>query len=181
MLSKIQFVIAGPKDIPNLHRLVNSAFRGETSRKGWTTEDHLLGGQRIDDDMLFDAMMGLHRRVFLAIENEKLIGCVALELAGAKAKLGMLTVEPGLQGGGAGRFLVRSAENWAQKNWATQLMEMTVIRQRKELISWYMRQNYQLSSETRPFPYGNDRFGLPKQQDLEFVVLVKELNSTRKS
>ncbi|KAK4147289.1 acyl-CoA N-acyltransferase [Dichotomopilus funicola] len=38
---------ATPADLPALHKLVESAYRGDSSRLGWTTETDMLGGQRI--------------------------------------------------------------------------------------------------------------------------------------
>jgi len=52
---------------------------------------------------------------------------------------------------------------------------MTVIRQRPELIAWYERRGYRLTGERRSFPYGDERFGQPNRDDLEFVVLEKTL------
>ena len=52
---------------------------------------------------------------------------------------------------------------------------MTVIEQRSELLAWYARRGYRSTGEKEPFPYGNPRFGLPKREDLRFLVLEKEL------
>ena len=43
-------------DVPALVRLVNSAYRGDSSRAGWTTEADLLGGVRIDAERLTAAV-----------------------------------------------------------------------------------------------------------------------------
>jgi hypothetical protein len=55
---------------------------------------------------------------------------------------------------------------------------MTVIAQRQELIAWYQRRGYSLTGEARPFPTEDPRFGLPKRDDLGFVVLEKRLTSS---
>jgi hypothetical protein len=52
---------------------------------------------------------------------------------------------------------------------------MTVIQVRDTLIAWYERRGYSLTGETKPFPYGDDRFGRPLRNDLHFVVLEKTL------
>jgi hypothetical protein len=52
---------------------------------------------------------------------------------------------------------------------------MTVLEQRPELLAWYGRRGYLPTGETEPFPYGNPRFGLPRTQDLRFLVLAKRL------
>jgi ribosomal protein S18 acetylase RimI-like enzyme len=87
----------------------------------------------------------------------------------------MLTIRPALQGQGLGRQLLDSAERWAVEQWASQAMHMTVIVQRPELIAWYERRGYVRTGERMPFPYGDERFGLPRRDDLEFEVLRKSL------
>jgi hypothetical protein len=52
---------------------------------------------------------------------------------------------------------------------------MTVVNVRDTLIGWYMRRGYALTGETEPFPYGENRFGTPKPNDLHFVVLRKHV------
>ena len=52
---------------------------------------------------------------------------------------------------------------------------MTVVRQRVEADRGDERLGYVRTGATAPFPYGDERFGLPKVDDLEFVVLVKAL------
>jgi hypothetical protein len=38
-----------------------------------------------------------------------------------------------------------------------------------------VRRGYARTGELLPFPYGNDRFGLPLRDDLQFEALEKEL------
>jgi hypothetical protein len=52
---------------------------------------------------------------------------------------------------------------------------MTVIHLRDTLIAWYERRGYRRTGETEPFPYGDERFGIPRRDDLYFVVLEKAL------
>jgi ribosomal protein S18 acetylase RimI-like enzyme len=88
--------------------------------------------------------------------------------------LGMLAVDPGRQGDGTGRALLAAASRHAAQELDARVLEMTVIAQRAELIAWYERQGWERTGERRPFPYGDDRFGRPRRDDLEFVVLAKE-------
>src|SRR4051794_13241714 len=44
----VMFREAGPADLGAIVALVESAYRGESSRAGWTTEADLLDGQRTD-------------------------------------------------------------------------------------------------------------------------------------
>ncbi|HET6793553.1 MAG TPA: GNAT family N-acetyltransferase, partial [Acidimicrobiales bacterium] len=89
--------------------------------------------------------------------------------------VGMVAVSPGLQGAGLGRALLAEAESRARRRWAPATLTMTVIARRQELIAWYRRLGYLPTGEVTPFPYGDDRFGVPLVDDLEFVVLRKPL------
>lgn len=166
---------ATSQDLEALSRLVNSAYRGESSKKGWTTEEHLLGGQRTDPKSLADTIVSPDSVILLLFEDTKMIGCVNLQKRDGAAYLGMLTIEPTLQAGGIGRKLLQMSEDWVQKNWRIRKMEMNVISVRKELIAWYERRGYVLTDRREPFPYGDERFGLPKVEGLEFIILEKNL------
>lgn len=162
-------------DIPALVRLVNSAYRGETSRAGWTTEADLLGGQRADAAMIAEMIVPPHRKILLMEDSAKnLLGCVFLEQKKNSCYLGLLTVDPQRQGQGLGHQLMGAAENEA-KAWDCAVMEMTVIGCRHELIAFYQRRGYQPTGETRPFPKDESRFGVPQVADLDMVVLQKTL------
>jgi len=169
------FRVAESGDAENLSRLVNSAYRGESSRRGWTTEADLLGGQRTDPDTLRELISSNSNAILLMHSDADLIACVFLQEKAESVYLGMLTVLPHWQARGIGRRLLAAAENWVFENWCCQRVEMTVIRQRSELIAWYERRGYVNTHRTEPFPYGDEKFGLPKRPDLEFVVLEKHL------
>jgi len=162
-----------------LARLVNSAYRGDSSRVGWTTEADLLGGQRTDEDALRDFIEQGTRiggQAMLVHEDDgHLVACVQLEQRGDEAYLGMLTIAPSRQASGLGKRLLAAAEDFVRRQWQSRRMIMTVILQRDELIAWYERRGYARTGETSPFPYGNPRFGEPKRPDLCFVLLAKPL------
>jgi ribosomal protein S18 acetylase RimI-like enzyme len=166
-------------DAPALAALVNSAYRGDSSRAGWTTEADLLGGQRVD----VEGLQALIARgavdggaVVLVHEDAAgIAACVELEPRGRGCYLGMLTVRPMAQAGGLGRRLLAAAERYAVGHFGTREMRMNVISQRTELLAWYERRGYQRTGERLPFPYDDPRFGLPNRPDLEFVVLTKAL------
>lgn len=168
-------------DVASLVLLVNSAYRGDSSRVGWTTEADLLGGQRTDEPALVDFITRGEKagdRVMLIHErDDHPVACVQLERRGADAYLGMLTIQPTLQSAGIGRGLLATAERYVRDAWHTTRMTMTVIEQRDELIAWYERRGYSRTGETAPFPYGDVRFGEPKRPDLRFVVLAKHLGA----
>ena len=169
-----------------LSALVNSAYRGDPSRVGWTTEADLLGGQRTDPAALREFVATGETaldRVLLVYDGTAggtglgrlPEACVQLERRGDDAYLGMLTVQPVRQASGLGKRLLDAAEGWAAARWGTRRIIMTVITQRPELIAWYERRGYHATGETAPFPYGDTRFGEPKRPDLQFIVLRKPL------
>lgn len=175
-MSEATFRPAAPDDVPALHRLIESAYRGDSAKAGWTHEADLLGGQRTDETELRDILADASRVLLLAEIDGVLTGCVQVAKQGeGLAYLGLLTVDPRRQAGGLGRWLIAAAEAEAIDRFGATRMEMTVIRQRAELIAWYERRGYRLTGETRPFPLGDERFGLPQTRELEFVVLEKAL------
>jgi GNAT superfamily N-acetyltransferase len=163
-------------DVAPLVALVNGAYRGESSRRGWTTEEHLVGGQR-SDEAAIARDIGTRGQVILMLrQGSTLCGCVMLEdKPGRTCYLGLLTVRPDLQAGGIGRRLLTAGEAWAAEQFGSHYVEMTVVQLRPELIAWYERRGYRLTGEVRPFPYDDQRFGLPKRDDLRFVVLRRRI------
>lgn len=178
MTDSIIYRIAQESDVTQLHLLVNSAYRGDDSKKGWTYEADLLDGQRIDVNMLKEIIYSEHNVILLSFEDHQLFGCVHIKKDENSAYIGMLTIKPELQANGLGKRLLRAAEQWIQDNWNSQYIEMTVIQKRLELIAWYEKRGYVITPERRPFPYGDERFGKPKLQGLEFVVLKKPLTAS---
>lgn len=163
-------------DVSSIAVLVNSAYRGDASRAGWTTEADLLGGQRTDEQEIAQLVAREDSVLLLCLRAGELMGSVHVErVDDATAYLGMLVIKPILQAQGLGRRLMEEAERFAHGEWGTRRIEMQVITQRHELIAWYERCGYRRSGEIRPFPYGDARFGLPKIAGLEFEVLVKQL------
>ena len=169
-------------DLDALHALVHRAYRGDSARGGWTHEADLLDGQRTDREALGAMLASDRQRVLVAEDGSDLIGCVEVTDRGdGTAYLGMLSVDPERQAGGIGRQLIAAAEACAASDFGAGHMEMTVIRQRTELIAWYERRGYTLTGEERPFPATDPRFGLPRRDDLVFVVLAKSLQSAPRS
>jgi ribosomal protein S18 acetylase RimI-like enzyme len=163
------------EDAPELNSLVNSAYRGDSSRQGWTTEADLLDGTRIDANGIAELIKTQGTTLLKYVDEDKILGCVELKKSEGKLYLGMLTVRPNLQGKGIGKALLNAAEVEA-KNLSCTSIYMTVISVRKELIDWYIRHGYQLTGERKPFAFTDPRFGQPKMK-LEFVVLEKKLEN----
>ena len=161
-------------DIDALHALIESAYRGDSAKRGWTHEADLLGGQRTDAKALREIIMADNQIILLAKEGKNIAGCVQLSRIGdGLAYLGLLTVDPDLQAAGLGKLLLAESERFVRENWQADAIEMTVIKQRADLIAYYERRGYLRTGEHRPFPHGDSRFGLPKSSELEFAVLRK--------
>lgn len=158
-------------DVHGVVALVESAYRGDASRAGWTTEADLLDGQRTDAEEVRDVLPHL----LLAEDGTGLVACCALVPREDHAYFGMFAVRPGLQGAGLGSRLLAAAEDRARSNGMMQV-RMTVLTVRAELIAFYERRGYVLQPGTEPFPYGDERFGRPQRDDLVFGVLAKDLS-----
>lgn len=160
-------------DVPAIVGLVTSAYRGEASRAGWTTEADLLDGERIDPGVLRADLERPHSRVLLAERHGAPIACAHVAAEDGAGYFGMFAVRPDAQGAGIGNALLQEAERVVRDDWALPAMRMTVIDLRDELIAWYERRGYRRTGIRKPFPYGDARFGIPRRDDLRFEVLEK--------
>ena len=174
MNMEINIVItkATTDDIPELEKLINSAYRGEESKKGWTTEAYLLEGKRINQEGLKE-IINADEAVILKCTNDhnNIIGSVYLKKNGNKMYLGMLTVSPMLQAAGIGKKILKASEEYA-KDRQCDVIEMRVISVRNELIEWYGRNGYKHTGRQEPFP--DDQLSVQKQP-IEFIVMEKSL------
>ncbi|RSK44802.1 GNAT family N-acetyltransferase [Hymenobacter perfusus] len=171
----LHFSPASEADLPALNCLVNRAYRGEASEQGWTTEAHLLAGQRTDEADLRDQLHSPGATFLLAhIPTQELVGSVFLQHQHPDLYLGMLSVEPTRQAQGLGRQLVTAAEDFARKLGCTGI-SISVISVRHELLAWYERLGFRRTGATVDFPT-DARFGIPRQAEpLVLLVLRKEL------
>lgn len=174
-LNSLSFRRAIETDTPAIVALVESAFRGEGSRIGWTTEADLLDGQRTDLTEVGALIADPNSCMLLAERTGTLVGCVKLVREANVGVIGMVSVVPALQRAGIGKSLLREAERVIVAEWGLRRATMTVIVQRDTLIAWYERHGYRRTGMTSPFPYGQPRFGLPKRNDLAFETLEKAL------
>lgn len=171
--NKQKIINAIVPDVTKLTELVNSAYRGDTSRQGWTTEADLLDGTRVDEMIIYRLLTTKNTTILKYIDGLDILGCVELRVEPEGLYLGMLSVRPNLQGEGIGKKLLQAAEIHARE-FACPKIFMTVISVRQELIDWYVRHGYQLTGERKPFLTPDTRWGVPKQE-LEFVVLEKSM------
>ena len=174
-MSTLTFRAATLADIPALITLVTLAYRGDASRAGWTTEADMLDGARIDATGLQADIERPRSTVLLAERDGQLLACAHVADDHGKGYFGMFSVDPAQQGGGIGKQVMDAAEAHAAREWGVPVMQMTVIDIRDELIAFYERRGYQRTGIKKPFPYGDERFGIPKRDDLRFEILEKSL------
>ncbi len=156
-MSVPMFRTATLADVPTLRALVEAAYRGDSARRGWTHEADLLDDERTSDAELAATIADRANRVVLAETGGALIGTVTVcDLGSGRAYLGMLCVDPAVQAAGLGRALIAAAERTARDDFASRVLEMTVIDRRTDLIAWYERRGYAPSGEARPFPGGGE-------------------------
>ena len=171
----ILFRDAGVDDVDAIVALVESAYRGDSSRQGWTTEAGLLDGRRTGVDDVRNCLARPRSRILLAERDGELLACAQVAEEDNAGYFGMFSVQPQLQGSGIGKRVLAEAERLVRDEWRLHSMRMTVIDVREELIAFYERRGYRRTGVLKPFPYGDVRFGIPKRDDLRFEVLEKSL------
>jgi ribosomal protein S18 acetylase RimI-like enzyme len=164
-------------DYPAIIDLANLAYRGTGPSASWNIES-FIEGQRLNDSLLREDLASKPNAHLLTYRDEpggELLGTVLLDpQKDGVWYLGLLTIRPDLQKRQLGRTLLAAAEDFAKQHGAYRI-EMTVVNVRDILIAWYQRRGYTVTTETKPFPYGDERFGRPLRDDLYFVVLEKDL------
>jgi ribosomal protein S18 acetylase RimI-like enzyme len=175
MMKPLVFRDATSADVDAIVALVESAYRGDASRAGWTTEADLLGGRRTGVDDVAACLQRPRSRILLAERDGALLACAHVAEEDGAGYFGMFSVDPGRQGGGIGKLVLAEAERIVCDEWSLPSMRMTVIDVRDELIAFYERRGYRRTGVLKPFPYGDARFGLPRRDDLRFEVLEKIL------
>jgi GNAT superfamily N-acetyltransferase len=177
--TKLQLRPATPNDVGILLPLIRSAYRGEESRKGWTTEADLVSDDRIGEDGLLAKITDPKGVILLATDDSGIpvVCCELLKRDSGLGYFGLFAVDPERQGAGLGRQILQMAESYAAETLGVQKLEMTVIGLRTELIAWYIRRGYTITGEKRPFPYQhlvNNKPG-ETRNDLYFEVLEKDV------
>ena len=171
----LTFRAATAADTDSVIALVESAYRGDASRVGWTTEADFLDGRRTGADDIEAILARPHSRLLLAHNDGELVACAHVAVEDGAGYFGMFSVVPSLQGAGVGKAVLAEAERIARDEFGQARMQMTVIDVRDELIAFYERRGYRRTGIRKPFPYGDARFGLPRRDDLRFEILEKAL------
>jgi len=171
-----RFRVAAPADAERLVDLIRSAYRGDASRQGWTSEADLVEGERISAEQVLGIIRGQATRMLVLDADDGVVACCALEdQGGGRAYFGTFAVSPARQAAGLGRHLITRAEREACHVFGARVLEITVLAQQELLISWYERLGFRRTGETRPFP-ADGKFARPLRDGLHFVVLVKQLS-----
>ena len=173
----LAFRDATAADVDAIVELVTSAYRGEASRAGWTTEADLLDGNRIDPGVLRGDIARERSRVLLASRAGELVACAHVAIEDGAGYFGMFAVRPVLQGGGVGKAVLAEAERVVRDDWGLPVMRMTVIDLREERWAWSARRGARRPGLKTPSPAVHPRGGTPTRDDLRFEVLEKPLRA----
>ena len=165
---------ANVEDADEIVALVNRAYRGESSKRGWTTEADLLDGTRTDRNDIVDLITPPKAALILCTTGDTIVGSVHVEKRRDECYLSMLVVEPELQGGGVGKVVMQAAEAHARDVFHSTKMIMSVITIRTELIAFYERRGYLRTGKIKPFVF-DDVHGIARVDGIELEVLEKDL------
>lgn len=165
---------AEKQDAGQISALINSAYRGESSQQGWTTEADLLDGLRTSAEEILQLIASKDSMFLLCRAKSDLVGSVHLQKQAEQVYLSMLAVNPPLQGRGIGKRLLEAAEQTAQQTWAVHKSVMSVISYRNELIEFYERRGYRRTGVSKTFPV-NPALWMPKVANLRLEILEKAL------
>ncbi|AXE40041.1 GNAT family N-acetyltransferase [Acidipropionibacterium virtanenii] len=160
---------AAPDDAGRIHRIVEAAYRAKGEGAGWTTESGLLDGQRTDLEEIGDLIDQRDGGLLTLREGSRIVATCQVERRPDHAYFGMFAVDPAAQAHGLGKHLLSEACRVAREDWGLAEMRLTVIAARTDLIAWYERRGFRPTGATSPFPYGDERFGIPRVEGLHFV------------
>lgn len=171
---RLSFRLAEIADSASIAQLVNVAYRGETSRQGWTTEADLLEGLRTTPAEVQRLIGTPDTLILIGLCHDEIVASVCLEHDADAVHVGMFTVHPAQQGAGIGKQLLTYAESYVQQHWGVRKFLMHVIAVRHELIAFYERRGYRRTGKMRPFPV-NPALWQPKMPGLQLELLEKSV------
>lgn len=172
----LNFYKAESIDAEAIAQLVNSSYRGETSRGGWTTEADILDGLRTTTSEVGKIIKSENAFILIGVINNEVVATICCEIQKLGLKkivhFGMIAVKPKLQNKGYGKTLINAAEAICLREWQVAGFQMAVISMRLELIAFYERRGYIRTGEFTEFPVNSDLWR-PKVEGLNLLYLAK--------
>ncbi|KAI9317385.1 acyl-CoA N-acyltransferase [Dichotomocladium elegans] len=143
---------------------------------GWTTEEHLVLGDRVSVQDMKDAVTnnGKPNILLFAFDQDTVIGTLLIqpeEEGSKRAEFGMFAVAPSSQSCGAGGSLMRAGFKWMKQAGYTAAV-LHVLDSRPELLTWYYKLGFKDTGKTFPFVWPEKL----KAKELQFKELVKEID-----
>lgn len=175
-----KYRIANKSDIEAIVKLVNMAYRPESGVSGWTHESDLVSGNRTNDSQIMEIMSKPDSVILISLKTSEIVACVHIEKIGKNSHIGMLAVSPALQGVGTGKQMLTHAEMYASVNFGSEKFIIVVVSSRIELISFYLRRNYQKTGILKEYPLSAG-VGTPKLANLKIEVLEKQFKIAAQS
>lgn len=160
----LQFGIAGPENLEAVTGIINLAF-GEA-------ESFFIDTDRIDLATVRD--LAGKGSFIVAFDAGSLAGCVYVAPEGARAYIGLLSVDPNRQRSGIGAALMDAAEEHARAS-GCRFTDIKVVNIREELSRFYRRRAY-AATGTEPFP----AFKNPKIP-CHFLLMTKALDQAARA
>lgn len=141
-----------PGEVPEVVDLVNDAYGRTETESGWTSEDEILDGPRVQAADVREILERPASAMLVAeLEGEIVAAGHVQELEPGVSEIGMLSVRPELQAKGLGREVLARAEDFARAEQEAQRVVLHVLTIREELLEWYERRGYERTGETKPF------------------------------
>ena len=172
----LNFYKAELVDAEAIAKLINSAYRGEPSRKGWTTEADILDGLRTTTTEIGKTIKRKATFILIGVLKDEIVATICCEWQELAFQdtvhFGMIAVKPSLQNKGYGKKMIKAAEAICLREWRVVGFHMAVISIRHELIAFYERLGYKRTGEFAEFPVKSDLWQ-PKVEGLNLQYLAK--------
>jgi ribosomal protein S18 acetylase RimI-like enzyme len=173
------FRTASKSDAEAITNLVNRAYRPEVGASGWTHESDLVSGKRATVNQVAEIVAKPDSIVLVGFKDSEIGACVHVEKDSNNSHIGMLAVNPTLQGAGVGKQMLAYAEWYASEYYGSEKYIMFVVSSRNELIAFYLRRGYQQTGCVMDYPLSAGA-GTPKHADLKIETLEKRSHTTVK-
>jgi GNAT superfamily N-acetyltransferase len=143
-MTSITIEAAKPDEVADIVTVMERAYRGDVSRKGWTSEADLIDGARTSVPEMLASINDPKTYTLVAkAQDGRIIGCASVTFDGPSCIFGKFAVDPEEQAGGIGKRLLAQAERVAIEHFGVSRMTMTVVDGRPELEAFYERRGYQ--------------------------------------